>query len=288
MNFKKITLPKNYNYVACFLTFDCNINCRYCINLLSCNQRKARKVISGREWVNVLNRIVPVKDIPITLQGGEPSLHPDFIWIINHINTGHHIDILTNLSFNIDEFIKSVNPRRLKRESLYPSMRVTYHPFYTKLDTLIRKVLKMQEANFSIGIYGILHPKFKRQIMEARRKCRKLGIDFRTKEFLGKFKGKVFGTYRYPYAVMRQNSRSCLCRTTELIIAPDGNVFRCHHDLYKGLRPNGNMLDIDFKIKDDYSRCEHCGSCNPCDIKLKTNRFQEYGHTSVEIVELRK
>ena len=29
--------------------------------------------------------------------------------------------------------------------------------------------------------------------------------------------------------------------------------------------------------------CDVYGHCNPCDIKVKTNRFQEFGHTSVQI-----
>jgi hypothetical protein len=32
--------------------------------------------------------------------------------------------------------------------------------------------------------------------------------------------------------------------------------------------------------------CYNFGDCNPCDVKIKTNRFQEYGHTSVEIINI--
>jgi len=29
--------------------------------------------------------------------------------------------------------------------------------------------------------------------------------------------------------------------------------------------------------------CDALGLCNPCDINVKTNRFQQFGHTSVDI-----
>jgi len=41
----------------------------------------------------MLNRLDCPVDLPITLQGGEPSLHPDFIWIIKNIKKSLNIDI---------------------------------------------------------------------------------------------------------------------------------------------------------------------------------------------------
>ena len=45
----------------------------------------------------------------------------------------------------------------------------------------------------------------------------------------------------------------------------------------------GNILEDNFEIIDVYRRCENFGYCHPCDVKIKTNRFQEPGHTSVAI-----
>ncbi len=286
MNLKRILFPESYNYIACFLTFRCNIHCEYCINLLTPEKRRAQRELSGREWVRAINRISHVRNVPITLQGGEPSLHPDFFWIINHVNPRQPIDILTNLSFNVEKFISSVEPSRLKRKAPYASIRVTYHPTDMDLDELILKVLRMKRAGFSIGVYGILHPRFKRKTLSAQIRCRNLGIDFRTKEFLGEYGGKTFGAFLYPDAVNNPKKKACLCRTTELILGPNGDVFRCHHDLYEGQSPLGNLLDKDFEIKDEYRKCVHYGSCNPCDIKVKTNRFQNFGHVSVKIKDV--
>ncbi|WP_169703631.1 hypothetical protein [Candidatus Kuenenia stuttgartiensis] len=62
---------------------------------------------------------------------------------------------------------------------------------------MIKKVLKLQDNGFSIGIWGVTHPAQETEILKAKEYCISLGIDFRTKEFLGEHDGKMYGTYRY-------------------------------------------------------------------------------------------
>lgn len=286
MSLNTIYLPERYNYIGCFLTLDCNLKCDYCINFYGGGNQAKRPVISGRKWIEGLNRLACPDNLPITFQGGEPSLQPDFIRILNNIKPELNIDVLTNLCFDVKEFIDNVNPLRLRRNAPYPSIRVSYHPPYMDLGKLIKKVLKLQRATFSVGIFSLLHPQFKQEVLEAQKQCADAGIDFRTKEFLGDFNGQKYGNYLYPEAVGSPEGRRCLCRTSEFLIGPDGSIFRCHHDLYKNFSPIGNLLDPDLKIKDVFRECNHFGNCNPCDLKIKTNRFQIYGHTSVEIKDI--
>jgi hypothetical protein len=283
---RDIIIPKTYNYIACFLTLACNYRCSYCINYFEKGGFE-RRLISGEDWVKALNRIISRPDLPVTLQGGEPSLHKDFVYIINNIKPELKIDILTNLQFNIDEFMEKVRSARLKRDAPYASVRVSYHPEVMGLDNILSKVLRMQDAGFSIGIWGVMHPKQKDKILEAQERAKKLGIDFRSKEFLGDYEGSLFGTYRYEGACNRKFRKKCLCRTTEFIIGPSGSVYRCHSDLYEGRQPAGSILDPDFQIDDSFRPCDWFGHCNPCDIKVKTNRFQRFGHTSVEVKDIR-
>ncbi|KKS56675.1 MAG: hypothetical protein UV20_C0007G0012 [Candidatus Magasanikbacteria bacterium GW2011_GWA2_42_32] len=280
---KSIIIPESYNYIAVFLTFSCNLRCSFCINDFGSVARTTkRRLLSGKEWVEGLNRIVSRPDLPITLQGGEPTLHKDFVYIINNIKPELNIDVLTNLR---DEkiFIGNIDPRRLKRDAPYASIRVSYHPEQMSLNELIRKVLKMQNNGFSVGIWGIMHPKQEIEILKAEKYCKSLGIDFRTKEFLGTHKGKIYGQYRYPGAISKRDKKSVFCKTTELIIGPNGDIYRCTADVYEKRKSIGHILDPDFQIEDKFRLCEWFGHCNPCDIKVKTNRFQQFGHSSVEI-----
>ncbi|MCX5694752.1 MAG: 4Fe-4S cluster-binding domain-containing protein [Candidatus Omnitrophica bacterium] len=288
MNLKAVAIPKNYNYIACFLTLDCNICCDYCINSQGRSSRGKCSIISGEKWAEALNRIDCDASLPVTLQGGEPSLHPDFIWIIKNIRKDLNIDILTNLTFDVDVFIKEIDPCRLSRGAVYSNLRVSYHPEHMDLGQLLKNALKLQTAGFSIGLYGILHPKFKSKVLAAQNTCLKSGIDFRTKEFLGEYDKKFYGTYFYPDAVGTGERKRCLCRTSELIIGPGADIFRCHHDLYNSFSPVGNLLDPQVSINNSFRECGEFGDCNPCDVKLKTNRFQQFGHTSVQIEEIAK
>ena len=139
------------------------------------------------------------------------------------------------------------------------------------------------ENGYSVGIWASRHPAHIEQVERARDECVAAGIDFRFKDFLGVHDGTLYGQYKYPEALSGSAATQVQCRTSELIIGPSGNVFRCHGDLYEGRPPIGHILDEDFQIEDIFRPCDAFGRCNPCDVKIKTNRFQQFGHTSVEI-----
>lgn len=280
---KQILLPENYNYIAVFLTLACNLHCSYCIARFG-GLRAEEGHLTGEEWVAGLNRIVARSDLPVTLQGGEPTLHPDFTSILNHLKGDLQIDLLTNLEFDIAGFMRAVKPERIRRNAPYASLRVSFHPETMGIEALARKVLVLQNAGYSIGIWGIALPGHERLLQMADAYCRERGIDFRIKEFLGRHGGVMHGTYRDGDACSRTDARPVSCRTSELIIGPAGGVYRCHADLYEGRDAVGHILDPDFTIDPGFRHCDHYGWCNPCDVKLKTDRFQRFGHTSVEII----
>ncbi len=277
-----IKIPDHYNYVAAFLTLSCNLTCSYCINRFG-QVGSSKPLLKGSEWVKALNRIESRPDLPITLQGGEPTLHKGFYEIVNGLRPDLNIDLLTNLQFDVNEFMANVSPERIKRDSPYASIRVSYHPEVMDLPPLAEKVLTLQKAGYSIGIWGVMHPLQDKLILDAQKYCQDLGIDFRLKEFLGEYNGIMYGTYRYEGACDGNFEKHVMCKTTELIMGPDGSVYRCHSDLYGGRPPVGDITSPEYELEDVFRPCPVFGHCNPCDIKVKTNRFQKFGHTSVEI-----
>lgn len=281
-------LPARFNYVGVFLTLDCNKSCFYCINTVGKSRVRPWKGtfgLTGAEWVEGLNRLRLPDDLPVSLQGGEPSLHPDFLDIILGLRDDLHIDILTNLSFDVRRFVKTVPADRLRRRAPYASIRVSYHPTQCRLDDLLSSVRLLIDAGFPVGVYVIDHPAHADANRRAYEECAKLAIDIRTKEFLGSHRGRILGTYRYADA-MTGELRAVRCRPSELLIDPNGDVYRCHADLYARRNPRGHILDADLRLSDAFAPCDAFGSCHPCDVKIKTNRFQEFGHTSVEIREV--
>lgn len=279
---QKIRLPENYNYVAAFLTLSCNLTCSYCINHLS-GEAVKKRFLSGKEWLARLNRLELDPSLPITLQGGEPTIHPHFYEIVNGLDGHLKLDLLTNVQFDVDEFIEKIPVEKFNRQSKYASIRVSFHPETMDKNETLQKVIRLQEAGFSIGIFGVAHPRDIALLEEFRTQCTYHNIDFRFKDFLGVYENKVYGEYKYPDAVFNQSVRSCLCKTSELLIAPNGKIHRCHHDLYNKINPVGDLIDSDFQINNTFLACDRFGKCNPCDVKIKNNRHQEWGHTSVEI-----
>lgn len=276
-------IPADFNYIAAFLTLDCNLGCSYCINRFG-ELRPARRLMTGEEWARGLNRIVSSTDLPVTLQGGEPTLHPDFYPIVATLRKDLQVDILTNLETDLARFMREIPPGRAKRNAPYASIRVSYHPETMKIEELAAKVLALLNKGYSIGIWGVDHPRYRSEIVKAREYCLPRGIDFRTKEFLGKYAGEMYGKYKYRGACDRQFRKTVECRTTELLIGPGGDIYRCHSDLYEGRASIGHLLDPVFPDLAVFRPCGYFGHCNPCDIKVKTNRFQEFGHTSVEVL----
>lgn len=289
-----IRLPDRYNYIAAFLTLGCNLRCAYCINRFGTQGR--HELMSGRQWLGGLNRLVSRPDLPVTLQGGEPTLHPDFYEIVNGLRADLAIDLLTNLQFDVREFMANVHPGRMRRQAPYASIRVSYHPATMDWHRTKADVLTLLSGGYSVGIWAVRHPGQIEQIEAAHSDAAAAGIDFRFKEFLGVHEGVLYGQYKYAGAVGGTGetgaTQSCVvgvsdctvdCRTSELIVGPSGGVYRCHGDLYEARPPIGHINDAAFDIDELFRTCDVFGRCNPCDVKVKTDRFQAFGHTSVEI-----
>ncbi|MDD5287337.1 MAG: radical SAM protein, partial [Desulfuromonadaceae bacterium] len=285
-----ITPKDDHNYIAFFLTLACNLSCPYCINLhdgvLRSSQGR-RAQMNPEEWIAAANRLVLRNDLPLTLQGGEPTLYKGFFRLVNEVKPEIKMDLLTNLTFNVDKFIRNVPVERFTREAPYAAIRVSYHPGQNDIEDLIAKTYKLQEAGFRIGLYGIDHPdkETREHILKTQAHCLALGLDFRLKEFLGEHAGTMYGTFKYEGCFNGEELKECECRTTEIIADPAGNVFKCHSDLYNGRDPIAHILDEDFNEDsiETFRKCHFFGECNPCDVKVTTNRFQVFGHTSVEI-----
>lgn len=280
----KIKLPKDYNYIGIFLTLRCNYNCSYCINKYGAFD--SADEMTAEAWTQALTRIPTRHDLPLSIQGGEPTIYPGFYDLAQAMaKEKKSMDLLTNGSFDLREFCELIAPKTFKRGARYASIRLSLHA-KTDIQALAMKTYMLQNSGYEVGIWGFKIPwkVHDPRLEEAISLYRGLNIDFRIKEFLGKsYTGdKIHGTYKYPEAI-NSKPKKVWCKSSELLINPSGKVFRCHADLYAGRNPLGHILDKNFKIREGFYECTNYGRCNPCDIKLKTDRFQKNGHCSVEI-----
>jgi len=272
---KEIVLPPEVNYIAAFLTLRCNLNCAYCINKQG--DFVLPQEMSGDDWIKGLSRIETRLDLPITLQGGEPTIYPNFYQIVNGLYFQHrkHLDLLTNGLFDIRDFCSQVPTPVFKRGAKYASIRFSYHSKMSPI-ALALKVWELQNRGYEVGIWGLDNsPNLNKPMKHL---CECLNIDFREKEFLD----EKHGTYKYPNAIGQKEVKHVWCKTSEFLIGPSGHIYRCHADLYANRGWIGHILD-EVTPNSIFRECNNYGHCNPCDVKLKTNRLQEYGYTAVEI-----
>ncbi len=282
-----IIVPSETDYIGVYLTNRCFLSCSYCIT--NYNEQfiniKAFRELEPEEWIEALNRLDLPEGIPLTLQGGEPFIYKG-IWDILE-NVRHKMDILTALP-------PQVTPQRLavlktlqwnQRPSPYPTIRVSYHKGQTDFKKQIDRIKELQKL-VSIGIYHIDHPGYPQEIAAIGEYAKSQGVEFRTKEFLGKWNGKNYLNYKYPDAcegrVLRANVK---CKNTVFPVGPDGSVYRCHADLYSRRQEMilGNLLDPDLTLEHRHRNCAFYGTCIPCDVKVKNNHLQKFGYTSVDI-----
>lgn len=272
-----IVLPEHVNYVAVFLTLRCNRACPYCIN--KHGEFKQPKEMNAGDWVRGLRRIQTRNDLPITFQGGEPTIHKDFYEISRLLHAeGKYLDVLTNGEWSLSDFEQEINPEVFKREAPYASIRVSYHGQQgNDLAILLSKIQYLHNTGYSVGLWGLSNQK----LDQVQNLCNGLGIDFRVKEYLD----DKHGTYKYPRAVGSSLVKHVHCKPSELLIAPDGRIYRCHADLYASRGSIAHILDTNIKFP-GYLACDNFGQCNPCDLKQKFDRFQRSGHCSVEIKDI--
>ena len=221
----------------------------------------------------------------LTLGGGEPTLYRDFYLLLDLLRPDISIDLLTNLTFDLDEFLRRTRPGRFNRCRLpaYKSIRVSYHVEKMDPSELLARVLRLQGAGYNIGIFGINHPhNIEANMRMAEMACANR-VFFFVKDFLGELDGRLFGHFNYPEALHGGVPRAARCRTHEILVGPGGSIYRCHRDLYQAENPVGRITDPDLTFSEDFRPCVNFGYCNPCDIKLKTNRYLQMGHCSVEI-----
>ncbi|HEY3327329.1 MAG TPA: radical SAM protein [Novimethylophilus sp.] len=257
-----LALPAELNYIAVFLTLDCNLNCSYCINdPEQSGQRRElfnnpQTALPPEAWVRALARIPFSADLPITLQGGEPMIY----WGSRGLGEimaplPHYFDLLTNFALKPEKFASILNGQqaKLQRQAPYPSIRVSYHrdemdrawkgrgfeELVERCEALAEYGFKVSpvKAESDVGIYMVAHPE---NVLTSQMKTvYENRVPFETKEFLGLYNGHLHGAYLYPFSThltaagIHPHTLSCECRTSELLMDPLGFVWGCHFYLYE-------------------------------------------------------
>jgi len=273
-------IPEEFNYAEAFLTFRCGMGCSYCINDVGGINRE-RDELSAEQWANAINKFD--WHLPLTLGGGEPTKHKEFYKILDLIKPEVNLELLTNLTFDVRKFLRNTTPERFtQKDNAYKSIRVSFHPEKHEPKGLVRKARELQDAGFKVGIFGLNHPANMIANTQMAEYAREKQVYFFIKDFLGEIDGHKFGFLKYQDSVGMNKGKKVSCKTKDILISPEGNVYKCHRDLYHQQYELGNIQN-DFKFEHKFRDCSDYGLCNPCDVKQRTNRFLQMGDCNVEI-----
>lgn len=281
-----VSFPKEFDYLSVFLTFRCQYGCEYCQNRQQKEFRPERYEISARQWIEGLNRLELPEGFPVTFEGGEPSLHPGFFEILRQVR--HPVNFLSNFEFDVQKLIANVPASALRSPSpAYNPIRITFHPGWSSEARVIGKAHLLQEAGYSLSIYGVSHPDHVENLRGLQIRFADRGIDFRIKPFYGLAHGMAWGSYAYPDAWRNGHRKIRNCRLRSVLFDPQGDLYRCHRELFVGKNSRGNLNHPGFRLRYELEPCWRYGECSPCDVKIATNSAGVGQYTPAEIQRIK-
>lgn len=147
-----ITAAGNLDYNIVTFSWDlldvCNYKCSYC----SAKEFNKHTFIGNKLYLNAWKQVIKLlnmhrlrTEFTLELLGGEPSLHPDIVEIINkvcRIENCRQIELTTNLSKS-ESFFRSLDIHDNNKLDIVAS----YHPEYYK-ETFFNKIVNLQSCDY--------------------------------------------------------------------------------------------------------------------------------------------
>ena len=143
------------------LTPSCNLDCKMCYVHLSDKQiaESGKKILTGDQWINLIDQAVDAGMMHAVITGGEAMLHPEFDRIYLHLlDKGILLTVNTNgilLTEKRIEFFKK-HPPKMIQISLYGANEdeyenITGQRVYAKVINAVN-LMKKSELFFEVGI----------------------------------------------------------------------------------------------------------------------------------------
>lgn len=262
-------------FIDFIITQKCTYKCAYC-SQSKCQQKI--KYEANNETIHAFYRLLDKidKDYEITITGGEAILHPNFYEIIEQVKLrGFKINLITNLSFKIEEYQKIF---KLLDESLNKfdiSVHVdeiqSFNSMLEKLELFLLTKPKTTKTTIFIPLYNV-DAKKESKIDKVIRLAKKQNIEysFQKIRFLTKYKNEHNEKYRSTHTKQKTFGRLCHAGFKSAVIYENGDVYRCYSSRFLKTNYLGNLSDRDFALNSIPSACNSC----VCTCPKPRNYFQ--------------
>jgi MoaA/NifB/PqqE/SkfB family radical SAM enzyme len=300
------------------MNYECNYRCSYC-HAPKPEQPDFAVKTKFRTAYPGLKRIVEAWDgvadaygsCRIRLDGGEPSVYPDFMAIVAHLSRRHWLQVNTNLSFDVERFCREIDPRHVRIDA-------SFHSEYVPLDAFAAKIKTLKAHGFKLVVSFVAYPPFVDRIRSCKPVFGDCGVPFIIHPYSGEYGGKDYprgynaeevkaiynidqeskgelewrqdktgaATEQGPAAPAPPPAANTVkrCRMGQMYarIYPSGDVFRCCTD--DGLLSLGNLYAGSFRLLDEPVPCEHPGCrCWRC---MTIGEEQRWLHTWLDDWEM--
>jgi MoaA/NifB/PqqE/SkfB family radical SAM enzyme len=261
----------------------CNYRCPYCWFNGKWEEIASRNVYPPYEkliqaWKKMFDRY---GSIQLAITGGEPFFYPRFDEFVKEISPLHQFMIITNLSVDIADFIKTVNRENVK---INPS----FHPLSADIDVFIERALLLKEAGLMQCITYLSWPPLVKQLPAYQERFEKAGLSLTAQSFFGEHCGLRYpdqysqeeksiispqlgtrGGKPFQTGAFSPKGRLCDAGKRYGVIQPDGSVRRCGGSQSADAMV-GNIFDENFKLRDEPAPCtsDTC-PCNEWAFLLK-------------------
>ncbi|NQT00322.1 MAG: radical SAM protein, partial [Candidatus Omnitrophica bacterium] len=238
-----------------FLNLDCNLKCHYCIQKISLPQKPLANYSgrSGKEWVEALNAIANrskrrflrrARVKKLSILGGEPTLYPDFLYLLNNLDRDWKITVTSNLDSSFFdrkvELLKQIEHRARLR------FNGSWHFLYTPSERFIANLEKLKKTRIAVHtLFLVGHPAYSDKAQAYKAKLLKIHPRVKLQRFLGFNKNELYprqadqkrtqeqkdGISNYSLYQQGFGQKQTLkigCHSDKVLIAPNGDIYNCH------------------------------------------------------------
>ena len=170
----------------------CNFRCSYCFFAPHELGARVQRHGTPAQWEAGFNSTDKVWLIHIS--GGEPSVHPDFLDLVERLSSRHYLSLNSNLAHrSIDELPSRIDPARVFfiNAALHPQQRRERG----SLDGFVERARRLSSAGFRVLVSVLMTPAAVRALPQVASHLRAQGISPIPKVLRGHFQGR-----RYPNA----------------------------------------------------------------------------------------
>lgn len=251
------------------ISWICNYRCPYCWFFGLWPELKSRnRIFCVNEltiaWSSIYKKYGAVK---ISITGGEPFLYPGFTEIIKELTVFHKVEIISNLSVDIQGFLKEINSEDI---IINPS----FHPLFADFDTLLERVRMLKDRDIMQCVSLIAWPPQIPLIPYYADKFAELDVSLSVQSFFGEYLGQRYpdsytekekdiisqqigerGGKKFQTEPLSHKGKLCAAGQRYGVIHPDGNVLRCGGMASNDVSSVGNLFDAKFTLFDQPSPC---------------------------------